>query len=66
MRPLATFSYFIFLTAFSFFHSPRPSFLPVPPSSPSLLPPRSSFFPAQQHATRAAVYTALFPRLALS
>ena len=31
MRPLATFSFL--LTTFSFFHSPRPSFLPVPPSS---------------------------------
>ena len=36
MRPLATFS-------FSFFHSLRPSFLPVPPSSSSLLPPRPSY-----------------------
>ena len=49
MRPLATFSYFIFLTTFSFFHSPRPSFLPVPPSSPSLLPPRSSFLLVTPH-----------------
>ena len=29
------------------FHSPRPSFLPVPPSSSSLLPPRPSFFLVQ-------------------
>ena len=45
MRPLATFSFFIFLKTFSFFHSPRPSFLLVPPSSSSLLPPGPSFFP---------------------
>ena len=44
MRPLATFSFFIFLTTFSFFPSPHPSFFPVPPSSSSLLPPRPSFF----------------------
>ena len=39
MRPSATFSFL--LTTFSFFHSPRPSFLPVPPSS-SLFFPRSA------------------------
>ena len=40
MRPLATF--FIFFETFSFFHSPRRSFL-IAPSSSSLLPPRPSF-----------------------
>ena len=43
MRPFETFSFFIFLTTFSFFHSPLPSFLFVPPSSSFLLPPRPSF-----------------------
>ena len=33
-------NFFIFLTTFSFFHSPLPPFLPVPPSSSSLLHPR--------------------------
>ena len=34
---------FHFFTTFSFFHSPRRSFLLVAPSSSSLLPPRPSF-----------------------
>ena len=46
MRPLATFSFFIFFNNFFIsFHSPRPSFLSILPSSPSLLPPRLSFLP---------------------
>ena len=45
MRPQATFSFFILLT-FSLL-PPRPSFLPVPPSSSSLLPPRPSSFLVQ-------------------
>ena len=47
IRPLATFSFLIFLSNFSYFHTHRPSFLPVPPSSSSLLPPRPSFFLSQ-------------------
>ena len=43
MRPQATFSFFIFLQLFLFFHSPRRSFLVVSPSSSLLLPPRCSF-----------------------
>ena len=43
MRPLATFSFLIFFNDFSFFLSPRPSFLLAPPSSSSLLPPHPSF-----------------------
>ncbi len=44
MRPQATFSFFfLFKPVFSFFHSPRPAFLLVAPSYPSLLPPRPSF-----------------------
>ncbi len=39
MRPQVTFSFF---ETFSFFHSPRRSFL-IAPSSSSLLPPRPSF-----------------------
>ena len=31
------------LALWALFHSPRPSFLPILPSSPSLLPPRLSF-----------------------
>ena len=49
MRPLATFSFFIFLSYFFIFSlssslvPPRSSFLLVPPSYSFLLPPRSSF-----------------------
>ena len=56
MRPLATFSFFIFLTTFFIFFTllvppsspsllpPCPSFLLVPPSSSSLLPPHPTLF----------------------
>ena len=40
MRPLATFSFLIFLTTFQFLHSPRYSFLLAPPSPSSLFLPR--------------------------
>ncbi len=45
----ASFSNFfcIFKATFSYFHSHCPSFLLVPPSSSSLLPPRSSIFLVQ-------------------
>ena len=49
LKPLFHFSFFYnffifhFFTTFSFFHSPRRSFLLVAPSSSSLLPPRPSF-----------------------
>ena len=43
MRPQATFSFFIFFTTFSFFHSPHRSFLHVAPFSASILPPHPSF-----------------------
>ena len=47
MRPLAIFSFYIFLATFSFLHSPRPSFVPVPPSSSSVLQSRPTFFLVQ-------------------
>ena len=43
MRPQATFSFLSFSTTYSFFHSPRRSFLLVALSSSSLLLPRPSF-----------------------
>ena len=42
MRPQATFSFFIHFTTFSFFHSPRHSFLLVPLSFLSLFPPHQA------------------------
>ena len=62
MRPLATFLFFIFFNNFFIsFHSPRPSFLPILPSSPSLLPPRLSFLLVSPSSS-----SLFFPQPALS
>ena len=60
----ASFSDFLifhFLTTFIFFCSPRPSFLPVPPSSSSLFPPHPSFLLVPPSSS-----SLFFPRPAVS